>query len=43
MSDGLDRYYVARDRVGLLARFIHVEVCVKRSELARGVRRPARP
>jgi len=38
MSDGLNRYYVPRDRVDLLARFIHVDMCVKRSKLARGVR-----
>jgi FkbM family methyltransferase len=38
MSDGLNRYYVPRDRVELLARFIHVDMCVKRSKLARGVR-----
>jgi FkbM family methyltransferase len=38
MSDGLNRYYVPKDRVDLLARFIHVDMCVKRSKLARGVR-----
>jgi Methyltransferase FkbM domain len=38
MSDGLNRYYVPRDRVDLLGRFIHVDMCVKRSKLARGVR-----
>ncbi len=38
MSDGLNRYYVPRDRVDLLARFIHADMCVKRSKLARGVR-----
>lgn len=38
MSDGLNRYYVPRDRTDLLARFIAVEACVKRSKLARGVR-----
>ena len=38
MSDGLNRYYVPRDRVDLLERFIHVDMCVKRSKLARGVR-----
>jgi len=38
MADGLNRYYVPRDRVDLLARFIHVDMCVKRSKLARGVR-----
>jgi FkbM family methyltransferase len=38
MSDGLNRYYVPRDRVDLLARFIHVDMCVKRSKLARGIR-----
>jgi len=38
MSDGLNRYYVPRDRVDLLAKFIHVDMCVKRSKLARGVR-----
>jgi hypothetical protein len=38
MSDGLNRYYVPRDRGDLLARFIHVDACVKRSKLARGVR-----
>jgi FkbM family methyltransferase len=38
MSDGLNRYYVPQDRVDLLARFIHVDMCVKRSKLARGVR-----
>jgi FkbM family methyltransferase len=39
MSDGLNRYYVPRDRVDLLAKFIRVDMCVKRSKLARGVRR----
>jgi FkbM family methyltransferase len=38
MSDGLNRYYVPRDRVDLLARFIHADMCVKRSKLARGVK-----
>jgi FkbM family methyltransferase len=38
MSDGLNRYYVPQDRVDLLAKFIHVDMCVKRSKLARGVR-----
>jgi hypothetical protein len=38
MSDALNRYYVPRDRVDLLERFIHVDMCVKRSKLARGVR-----
>jgi FkbM family methyltransferase len=38
MSDGLNRYYVPRDRVDLLARFIHADTCVKRSKLARGVK-----
>ncbi len=38
MSDGLNRYYVPQDRADLLARFIHVDMCVKRSKLARGVR-----
>jgi len=38
MSDGLNRYYVPRDRVDLLAKFIHVDMCLKRSKLARGVR-----
>jgi len=38
MSDGLNRYYVPRGRKDLLARFIHVDMCVKRSKLARGVR-----
>jgi FkbM family methyltransferase len=38
MSDGLNRYYVPRDRVDLLAKFIHVDMCVKRSKLARGVK-----
>ncbi len=38
MSDGLNRYYVPRDRVDLLAKFIRVDMCVKRSKLARGVR-----
>jgi FkbM family methyltransferase len=38
MSDGLNRYYVPRDRTDLLSRFIAVEACVKRSKLARGVR-----
>jgi FkbM family methyltransferase len=38
MSDGLNRYYVPRDRKDLLAKFIHVDMCVKRSKLARGVR-----
>ena len=38
MSDGLNRYYVPRDRTDLLAKFIHADMCVKRSKLARGVR-----
>jgi len=38
MSDGLNRYYVPQDRVDLLERFIHVDMCVKRSKLTRGVR-----
>ena len=38
MSDGLNRYYVPRDRKDLVAKFIHVDMCVKRSKLARGVR-----
>ena len=38
MSDGLNRYYVPRDRLDLLAKFIHVDMCVKRSKLARGVK-----
>jgi len=38
MSDGLNRYYVPRDRADLLAKFIHVDMCVKRSKLARGIR-----
>ncbi len=38
MSDGLNRYYAPRDRADLLARFIHADMCVKRSKLARGVR-----
>ncbi len=38
MSDGLNRYYVPRDRADLLARFVHVDMCVKRSKLARGVK-----
>lgn len=38
MSDGLNRYYVPRDNVDLLAKFIRVDACVKRSKLARGVR-----
>ena len=37
MSDGLNRYYVPRDRVVLLARFVHAVLCVKRSKLARGI------
>jgi len=38
MFDGLNRYYVPRDRTDLLAKFIHADMCVKRSKLARGVR-----
>ena len=38
MSDGLNRYYVPRDRKDLLEKFIHADMCVKRSKLARGVR-----
>jgi len=38
MSDGLNRYYVPRDRTDLLAKFIHVDMCVKRSKLARGIK-----
>jgi FkbM family methyltransferase len=38
MSDGLNRYYVPRDRKDLLAKFIRADMCVKRSKLARGVK-----
>ena len=38
MSDGLNRYYTPRDHLDLMAKFIHVDMCVKRSKLARGVR-----
>ena len=38
MSDGLNRYYVHRDRLDLLRRFIFVDMCVKRSKLKRHVK-----
>ncbi len=38
MFDGLNRYYAPRDRLDLLARFVHIDMCVKRSKLARGVK-----
>lgn len=38
MSDGLNRYYVHRDRLDLLSRFIFVDMCVKQSKLKRHVR-----
>jgi FkbM family methyltransferase len=38
MSDGLNRYYVPRDRTDLLAKFIRADACVKRSKLARGIK-----
>jgi hypothetical protein len=37
MSDGLNRYYVRRDRLDLLSRFIFVDLCVKQSKLKRHV------
>ena len=38
MSDGLNRYYVHRDRLDLLSRFIFVDMCVKASKLKRHVK-----
>jgi FkbM family methyltransferase len=38
MSDGLNRYYVHRNRLDLLSRFIFVDMCVKQSKLKRHVR-----
>ena len=38
MSDGLNRYYVRKDRLDLLSRFIVADMCVKQSKLKRGVR-----
>ncbi len=38
MSDGLNRYYVHKSRLDLLDRFIHVDMCVKRSKLGRQVK-----
>jgi FkbM family methyltransferase len=38
MSDGLNRYYVRRDRADLLPRFVHADMCVKQSKLRRGIK-----
>jgi hypothetical protein len=38
MSDGLNRYYVHRDRLDLLQRFIFIDMCVKKSKLKRQVK-----
>ena len=38
MSDGLNRYYVRKNRLDLLSRFIVADMCVKQSKLKRGVR-----
>jgi hypothetical protein len=38
MSDGLNRYYVRRDRTELLPRFVHADLCVKQSKLRRGIK-----
>ncbi len=36
--DGLNRYYVRKDRVDLLPRFIYIDMCVKKSKYNRGVK-----
>lgn len=38
MFDGLNRYYVHRAHRALLPRFIDVDMCVKKSKLARGIK-----
>jgi hypothetical protein len=38
LFDGLNRYYVRKDRVSLLPRFIHVDMCVKESKYRRGTK-----
>jgi FkbM family methyltransferase len=38
MLDGLNRYYVHRTHRELLSRFIHVDMCVKKSKLVRGIK-----
>jgi FkbM family methyltransferase len=38
MSDGLNRYYLHRGRLDLLPRFIHADMCVKKSKLRRGIK-----
>jgi FkbM family methyltransferase len=38
MFDGLNRYYVHRERVDLLPRFVHVDMCVMKSKLARKIK-----
>jgi FkbM family methyltransferase len=38
MSDGLNRYYVHKDRLDLLNRFIFIDMCVKQSKLKRRVK-----
>ncbi len=35
MSDGLNRYYVHRDRADLLPRFIYIDMCVRQSKYGR--------
>jgi FkbM family methyltransferase len=41
MFDGLNRYYVHKDRADLLPRFIEADRCVKRSKFSRKVRMDA--
>jgi FkbM family methyltransferase len=38
MSDGLNRYYVHKDRLDLLQRFIFIDTCVKKSKFKRQVK-----
>ena len=38
MFDGLNRYYVHRERLDLLPRFVHVDMCVKMSKLAHRIK-----
>jgi len=38
MFDGLNRYYVRKDRISLLPRFIHIDMCVKKSKYQRHVK-----
>jgi FkbM family methyltransferase len=38
MLDGLNRYYVHKDHIALLSRFVQIDMCVKRSKLKRHVK-----